>query len=459
MKESYTLIEELEVRKHENFSLYAKHINEAFAKILKLTGYGKNFRGSQYHEMFDENGNAYLDLVSGYGTLNAGHNHPYIKDAIHKILDKNIPSFSQIDCNLLTALAAEKLSMLLPEDLDTVYFCNSGSEAVDAAIRLARKFTGKKHLLYCDRAFHGSSLGVLSITDHQRRDYVRPLIPGTIKIPYNHLPSLTEALEKQKVAAFVLELIQGEGGILACDHDFANQALALCRKHKTLMIVDEVQTGFGRCGKNFASELYQITPDMITFAKSLGGGLAPAGAFVCNHKIFQKAYGSFQHALDLKNTFGGGAIAMAASIAMIELLEKENLALQAHEKGKMLKNELNKLKEKHRFIEEVRGTGLMLGIKIRQSVAEWIDPMLATKLKQSAAEIYTQYLSLTLMNEHRIIAQVAAGDYTVLKIMPSLLCPAEELMRFLQALDLILEKKSVPGSFIDLLLAMASKHE
>ncbi len=434
-------IEQLQLRRDENFELYRRFINPAEVDLLGLVGFGRRFVSAEGTELEDEHGERYLDFLSGYGALNVGHNHPSIKAALEAVLAENIPSFSQIECGLPAGLAAEKLASLLPDGLDKVFFCSSGSEAVEAALKVARAATKKKRLIGCERAYHGTTCGALGLMGNARlRDPFRPLIPGMSSVPFGDLEALRTVLRWKDVAAFVVEPVLGEGGAVVAPSGYLREAQTLCHRHGALFVVDEVQTGLGRTGRMFAFEEAGITPDVITLSKSLGGGLVPVGATIVRDRVFQKAYGTMASCLDHTTTFGGGPLAMTAVLATLRVLEEESLVENARRQGSYLESRLRELAERHRTIREVRGVGLMLGLRVGDIARGLLDKTLLASFGRASAELFAQYLALRLMDEHHIVTQVAGNDLTVLKVMPPLAVTRENIDRFVGALDTVLSE-------------------
>ena len=430
---------ELRARRAESFDLYRRYVNPAFVDLIGLVGYGRRFVRSRGLELEDEGGRRYLDFLSGYGCLNIGHNHPTVKAALRDVLDLDVPGFTQIECSLPTGLAAERLAALMPPGLDKVFFCSSGSEAMEAALKLARAATGRKRVVGCEGAFHGTTLGVLGLMDNaSRRDRVHPFVPGLVTVPFGDLEALEGALRWGDVAAFVVEPVLGEGGALPARVGYLAQAQALCRKHGALLVVDEVQTGLGRTGRMFAFEHAAITPDAVALAKSLGGGLVPVGALVARDEVFAKAYGTLATCLDHKTTFGGGPLAMAAVLGTLQVIAEEGLVGNAREMGGILSRRLRDLAARHPQIQDVRGEGLMLGIRFEGFAKGALDRTLLRRLGSATAELYAQTVALRLMEEHAIVTQVAANDLSVLKVMPPLSVDRAAIDRFIGALDAVL---------------------
>lgn len=441
-------------RMHENFDLFSSYINPPFVKLLRLAGFARRFVSASGFEMTDDRGVRYLDFVSGYGSINIGHNHPAVRDAIKSVIDMGLPSFTQVECGITAGLAAEALVSVLPAGLNRVYFCSSGSEAVDAALKLARAVTGKKRIICCEGAFHGNTLGVLAMADNpHRKNRFRPLLPGVVRIPFNNTEALEAELKWKDTAAFVVEPLLGEGGCVEPAPSYLHDALELCHRRGALLVADEVQTGLGRTGRMFAVEHGGVQPDAIALAKSLGGGFVPAAAMVTSGRHFDKAYGSMGTCLDHKNTFGGSPLAMAAVMATLKVLREENLAELARSTGAQLKLGLQKLAEKHEIIEEVRGTGLMLGIRFRGLSIPGLRAFIPRNSLRAGAELFAQHVVLELLHEHNIITQVAANDFSLLKIMPPLAVTPDAAEQLVNALDSVLSG----GGYANAVMTMARR--
>lgn len=430
---------ELAARQGEAIALHHRYINPAYIDFLTMAGYGRTFVRAEGMELEDASGSSYLDFLSGYGVLNLGHNHPAVRAALSAVLDDRAPGFVQVDVGLLEGLAAERLVAALPQGLDKVYFCNSGAEAVEASMKLARAATGKRRLLACEGAYHGLTLGALSLHGSaSMRDPFEPLLPGIERIPYDDLGALERALRAKDVAALVIEPILGEGGAVVPRDTYLPTAIELCHKKGALLIADEVQTGLGRTGRFLCSEHVGVTPDIVALSKSLGGGLMPVGAMVARGEVFARGYGSARTCLLHNTTFGGGPLAMAAVLATLDTLERERLVANAAVRGGELMRKLRGLASKHDCVREVRGQGLMLGLRFRDVAGGFLDRTLLRALGDASATLYAQYVAIRLIAEHRIVVQSAVNDPTVLKVMPPLIVDDAAIDRFVRALDDVL---------------------
>ncbi len=307
-------------------------------------GFVKTFVRGLGNELWDADGKAYLDFVAGFGALNLGHNHPAVVRSVRAALDEQASGFTPAAINPLAAALAEQLVALAPPGLEMVFFANSGTEAVEAGLKLARATTQRPGLLSCERSFHGKSLGSLSVTGNgvYQRPF-GPLLPECQTVPFGDVSALERSLHTRRFAAFIVEPIQGEGGMIVPPAGYLRAAQELCRATGTLLIVDEVQTGLGRTGTLFAVDEEGVEPDVLTLAKSLGGGLVPLGAMLCRRDLWMKAYGSAQTFALHTSTFGGGSLACAAGLATLRVLRDEDLCANARARGQQLQQGLQDL--------------------------------------------------------------------------------------------------------------------
>jgi len=353
--------------------------------------------------LFDADGNEYLDCTSGHGVANLGHAHPKVAEAIAKQASTLITLFESYP-NDKRATLMQKMVTLVP-GLERVFFCNSGTEAVEAALKFARISTGRTKFVAAMRAFHGRTFGALSATFNKRyRQGVEPLVPGFSHVPYNNIEALENAVT-DKTAAVILEVIQGEGGVYPADPEYIQAARRICDEKGALLIIDEIQSGFGRTGMMFAVQHFDVTPDMLCCAKSLAGGV-PMGAVLIGEKVDNLTPGTHG------TTFGGNPLSCAAGLAALAAIEEEDLAGQAAEKGAYLMDKLRQIDSP--IIREVRGMGLMVGVELKQKVAPYLKAL-----------------------QDRNILALNAG-MTVLRLLPPLVISYEQLDRLVVALTDVL---------------------
>src|ERR1700730_17690330 len=288
---SFDLKEIVAARLGDNYQLHEKHLNRTLVAAQRVIGFDKVYARAEGAYLYDMDNAAYLDFLSGYSVFNIGRNHPAVKQAIRDVLDLDLPNMVQMDCSLLSGLLAEAITKRTPPHLDAVFFCNSGTEAMEGALKFARAATGKKRVVSLARAFHRLSLASLSLMGCESiTGGFGPLMEGfAARVPLDDIDELDRQLRSRDVAAFVIETVQGKG-CQTSKTDFFPRAQELCRKYGTLLISDEVQTGLGRTGKMFGFQHWNLEPDIITLAKTLSGGYVPCGAIVTRREIYQKTF-------------------------------------------------------------------------------------------------------------------------------------------------------------------------
>jgi ornithine--oxo-acid transaminase len=343
------------------YELYSRHSNEQLVRMLKIVGYDVGFCRGEGSYLYDRNGTRYLDLLSGFGVFAIGRNHPAVRAALKSVLDSDLPNLIQMDAPRLAAILAERLLKQVPY-LDKVLFANSGGEAVEAAMKFARAATGRPGIVYCDHAFHGVSYGALSINgDEAFRSGFGPFVPDCVRIPFNDLVALEQALNGGTVAAFIVEPIQGKGVNMPAV-SYLKNAAALCRRHGTLFIADEVQTGLGRTGRFLAVEHWNVEPDMVLLSKALSGGYMPVSAVLMRKSAFDKVLDRMDRALVMVSTFAENNLAMAAGIATLDVLASERLVEKAASTGDRLMRGFSDIVARYELVREVRGKGMMIAI-------------------------------------------------------------------------------------------------
>lgn len=430
---SFDLAALLSARQREKYALNEKYLNAQLVRVLKTLGYDVNFARGEGPYLYDVAGRRYLDLLSGFGVFALGRNHPAVAGALRQVLDAQLPGLVQLDVSLLAGVLAEKLLAKLP-GMERAFFCNSGTEAVEAAIKFARMATGRPRIVYCDHAFHGLSYGALSLNGSELfRKGFGPLLPDCVKVPFNDLAALEAALKQGQVAAFIVEPIQGKG-VYMPDDDYLAEAARLCRRHGALFIADEIQTGLGRTGRFLACEHWNVEPDMVLLAKALSGGFVPVGAVAMKHWIFAKLFDRMDRALVHGSTFGKNDMAMAAGIATLETLDAENLVQKTAAMGDALMADLAALKDRHELLKDVRGKGLMIGLEF--------GPPKSLKLKTAwhlldAARrgLFCQMVLIPLLRDHQVLCQVSGDDNYIIKLLPALTIGAADRQWIVEAFD------------------------
>lgn len=425
--------------------LYGRHSNQQLIRMLKTLGFDVGFCRGEGQYLYDRSGTRYLDLLSGFGVFAIGRNHPSVRAALQSVLDGDLPNLVQMDAPRLAAILADRLLKFVPY-LDKVYFVNSGSEAVEAAIKFARASTGRPGIVYCDHAFHGVSLGALSVNgDESFRDGFGPFLPGCFGIPFNDLAALERALDGGDVAGFIVEPIQGKGVYVAAD-DYLKGAAELCHRHGALLIADEVQTGLGRTGRFLAVEHWHAEPDIVLLSKALSGGYVPIGAVLTRKAIFDKVFDRMDRAMVAPSTFAENDLAMAAGIATLEVLAAEGLVEKAAQTGERLMRAFSTLVPRYELVHEVRGKGMMMAIDFArpQSLglrAQW-------DLIEGAREgLFGQVITIPLFTEHKILSQVAGPNSHAVKFLPPLIISEADCEWIIKSVEAVIAASHrVPGA-------------
>ncbi|HTO68878.1 MAG TPA: aspartate aminotransferase family protein [Myxococcota bacterium] len=446
-----SLLELLAARRDESFALHEQYLNTQHARVLRTIGFDRRYVRATGPYLWDDAGEKYLDLLSGYGVFALGRNHPAVVGALREVLEAELPSLVQMDVSLLAGILAERLVPTFPGDqLEKVFFCNSGAEAVEAAIKFSRYATRREGIVYCDHAFHGLTMGAVSLNgDDIFQDGFGPMLPGCKRIPFNDLPALEQALAKRDVAAFIVEPIQGHG-VRVADPEYLAEAARLCRQHGTLFVADEVQTGLGRTGRMWAVEHWGAVPDLILMAKALSGGFVPVGAVGMRKEIFDKLFSSMIRAPIHGSTFSKNNLAMAAGIATLRVLKEENLVEHAAKLGEGLISDLRALIPRHEFLSDVRGKGLMIALEFAEPRS--LSLRAAWKLLEAAQPgLFSQMITIPLFKRHRILSQVAGHGCNVVKFLPPLVISEDDRRWIRESCDeVIADTHKVPGSIWDL---------
>ena len=362
-----------------------------------------------------------------------------IKKALHDALDADFAAWTQFDCPPISGLLAQRLLAKTP-GLDRVFFCNSGTEAVESALKFARHAPGKGRIVYARHAFHGLTAGSLSVNGAEefKRGF-GPLLPGT-QIPLGDLGALEAELRRGDVAAMVIEPVQGHG-VLMTPPGFLSAAADLLHKNGALLICDEVQAGFGRTGRFFSYQHEDVRPDIVTVAKALSGGYVPVGAMLATDKVFSSVYSSMDRVMVHSTTFKGGPLAMAAGLASLAVIDDEGLVENAERRGAELLRGLEGLAAKYDLIADVRGPGLMIGIEFgrpsgMRARAGW------AMLQKARVGLFAQMVVVALFQRHRILTQVSGDHMEVIKLIPPLIIGDDEVRLFTEALGDVLEDAS-----------------
>ena len=434
---SFNLAELLDQRHGENFQLHSQYLNPQLTKVVKTLGFDRFYVRGEGCYLYDDEDQRYLDLLSGFGVFALGRSHPVIKDALRQAIDADLPNMIQMDCALLPGLLAEQLVIRSPDQIQRAVYCNSGAEAVEVAIKFARASTGRGRICYFAHAFHGLTTGALAVNGSSDfKSGFGPLLPGSTEIPFGDLETLKSELRQGDVAALIVEPIQGKG-VNELERGLWREIEAAVHDAGALLICDEVQTGFGRTGKFYAFEHYDLHPDIITVSKALSGGYVPVGAMLTSDKILRKVYSSMDRAMVHSTTFKGNQLAMVAGLATLSVFDDEHVVDHAAAMGILWRERLEDLAARHEFLHVVRGRGQMIGVVFGPPTSS--GPKRRWRAVEAArTAMFTQSLVVPLFHRYRILTQVAADGVNVIKLLPPLIAAEAEIDLFVNALDELL---------------------
>ncbi|KJK39315.1 aminotransferase [Streptomyces variegatus] len=421
----------------ERYELHTRYLNHQLPRMLHTIGFDKVYERAEGAYFHDADGNDYLDMLAGFGVMGLGRHHPVVRKALHDVLDASLADLTRFDCQPLPGLLAEKLLAHSPH-LDRVFFGNSGTEAVEAALKFARFVTGRPRVLYCAHAFHGLTTGSLSVNGESGfRDGFAPLLPDTA-VPLGDLDALERQLKKGDVAALIVEPIQGKG-VLQGPPGWLRAAQELLHRHKALLIADEVQTGLGRTGDFYAYQHEDgVEPDLVCVAKALSGGYVPVGATIGKDWIFKKVYSSMDRVLVHSASFGSNAQAMAAGLAVLSVMENEQIIAKVRATGEQLRSRLAALTDTYEMLAEVRGRGLMIGIEFGRPRSLKLRSRWAM-LQAARKGLFAQMVVVPLLQRHRILTQVSGDHMEVIKLIPPLIIGEREVDRFVDAFTAVMD--------------------
>lgn len=391
---------------------YQKYLNFASVNFLKKLGLNSLPQKASGALIQDIRGNEYIDCIGGYGIQNTGHNHPVVVNAIKKVLDENNLLNHPFLNKYLSSLACE-LARLTPGDLECSFICNSGSEAIDSALKLARLYTGKTEIIAANNAFHGYTYGALSVSGIDSfKKYFHPLLPDVIHVPFNNVDAIANAIT-DKTAAIILEPIQHESGIKIPSEDYLLKVSEICAQKNILFIVDEIKTGFGKTGKFFACEHFNVTPDILVLGKSMSSGIIPIGAIIARRNLWRKFSLSFPMSA---SSFAGNSLACVSALSTIKIIQKENLLAKCQKNSKYLLDNLQLLQKAHpEIIKEVCGMGMLIGVGLINS----------TKALDLVKEIIF----------HSVLVMQAFGDPSVIMVEPPLCLTKEQTQKIVSAFE------------------------
>jgi ornithine--oxo-acid transaminase len=426
----------LDIRQQDKHALYAQYLNSKKVRSARHMGFERQFTRAEGCSLFDDAGREYLDLDAGNAVFSVGRNHPLLRSTIESLLQRSPANWVTRDTPLLAGLLGEALAAQLPGDLNKFMFTNTGSETVEAALKFARRLTGRTGFAYLECDFHGLSYGALSVTGGDSRSELMghgfgPMLPGCQALPWGDIEALQQALQAEDVAALIIEPIQG-ASVKTLSGEYLQRAQALCNQHGSLLIVDEILTGLGRSGKFLAVDHHQLTPDLVLFAKGLGGGLLPLGALAIRQPHFHKLIeqqGAFVHG----STFGENDYSLAAGLATLSIIAEQNLSDRCAQLGQYFREGLEELRERHSMIQEIRGRGLLIGLQL-QADRHWLRQPVAKLLHKKG--LLGHLIGMCMVEQHGVICSVPMRN-NVLRLHPPMLIERAQIDRCLQALDAV----------------------
>jgi ornithine--oxo-acid transaminase len=451
----------IERRAGEEMALNDRYLNPQMGRILRTLGFDRTWTGGEGAYLIDSAGERYLDLFGGYGVFAIGRSHPAAIAAIEEVMAARTPNLPQLGVTLLSGVLAEQLLARAPDSVGAMVPANTGTEAVEAAIKIARAATGRPRVLYAEHAFHGLTLGSLSLNgDEIFREGFGPLVPGCEAVPWGDLDALERALARGggggdgadgsgsgngggsgsgnggvdgDVAAFVVEPVQGHGVNLPPD-GYLVSAQRLCHEAGALLVCDEVQTGLGRTGRFLAGEHWELQPDLICLSKALSGGLVPIGAVLVSRAAFDRVFDGMERAVRHGSTFGGNDLAAAAALATLRVLDEEGLIERAERLGALLLQLTEPLVDRYEVVTDVRGLGLMWAIELGPPSGT-VARGLWDRVERRQPGLFSQLVTVPLFHRHRIFCQVAGHRMNVIKALPPLVISEQDIRRFAAALE------------------------
>jgi ornithine--oxo-acid transaminase len=437
--------------------LYIEHVNPQWVRLLNLLQMNVPYVRCSGCELFTADGRRILDYLSGYCVHNTGHNHPAIVAALKDELDRGGPAMLQSHVPALAGQLAERLCQSAGGRLNRVFFCSSGSEGIEAAIKFSRAATGRTGLLYTEHAFHGLTCGALSLmSDDFWREGFGPMLPEAEGIPFGSVEALEEKLASRRFAAFIVEPIQAEGGIRVPEPEYLKAAERLCRRYGTLFVLDEVQTGMYRTGGFLASHRFGVEPDMVVLAKALSGGLIPVGALLTSDAVSDAVYSSLKRSIVHASTFGENGLAMRAGLATLDVLEYQSLGERATRLGAELRRQLTERLAPYEMVKSVRGAGMLSGIEFTAPKQLRLRIAFET-FRRIHPGMFGQVLVMRLFRDHGILTQICGNNFMVLKAAPPLVVTELQIAEFVSAIGNVVDLIHTSTSFWSEALGLAQR--
>jgi len=418
---------------------YAAHVNPQWVRLLDVLRMNVAYTRCVGSDLHTADGKTILDFNSGYCVHNIGHNHPRLIAALKQELDQCGPAMLQSHVPDLAGRLAARLCALAGGRLSKVYFSSSGSEGIETVIKFARVHTRRGGLLAATGGFHGLSCGALSLMANDFwTDGFGPLLPGTDTVSFGDLAELERKLATRAFAAFIVEPIQAESGVIVPPPHYLAEAQRLCRRHHTLFVLDEVQTGLYRTGPFLAAHHFGVEPDMIVLAKALSGGLVPVGAVLVSDVVFESVYSSVKRAVVHTSTYSENGLAMRAGLTALDILEDERLGARAAAAGIALRHALGERLQGYEMVGAVRGLGLLNAIEFKPPRS------LRLQLGYQAfgrfhPAVFGQTVVMRLFRDHGVLSQVCGNNFLALKVAPPLIVEAAQLDHYVDAIHQVVD--------------------
>jgi ornithine--oxo-acid transaminase len=427
----------VESQRGREVDLWGRTINPQFARVLRTIGFDRSWARAEGQYLWDADGNRFLDMLGGFGMFNVGRNNPLVRAALEEALALDLPGSVQLGATALPGLLAEELLRRTPPRLERIQFTSSGTEAVEAAIKLGRAAVRRERVVAADHGFHGLTLGSLSANANPEfTSRFGPLLPGFAHVPFGDLEALEQELRREDVAVFLVEPVQGKG-VHVAPPGYLQGAQELCRRYGTLFCVDEVQTGFGRTVTMFAFEHWGLEPDLVPVAKSLSGGYVPVGGLIMSRAVHEAVYDSMENAVAHGSTFAPNELAMVAGLATLHELDEQGLVERAARLGERLLELTRPLVDEHAVVREVRGLGLMWAIEFGEPDRRGRTYRMVDRMQPG---LFAQLIVGPLFSEHNVLSQVAGHRMAVVKGLPPLCVSEQDLEEFAEALDAVIRK-------------------
>lgn len=452
------LLQLLRDNQGRQFELHDRYVNPQMREMLRLVGMDTDYVRASGCYVYDSKGRRYLDLITHSAVFSIGHNHPHVAATLKDVLSAELPNILLMDCSLLSGLLSERLLKTAPH-LGKVYFGNSGAEAVEASLKMARGATGKPRIVSFVGAYHGLTYGALSAVGHEMwREGFAPFLPGCAQVPFNDVDAVAKELAAGDVACVLGETIQGDGGVNFPDPGFWPAVADLCRKHRAYLVLDEIQVGMGRVGGFLhAYQHYDVEPDMLLLGKALSGGQAPVSAVLMRDEIFGRVFSRVDRCFIHSGTYCENNLSMAAAWATLDVYEEEDLLRKSSAQGDYFLQKLLPLKARYELVHDVRGKGLLLAIEL--GPPESLSLKLGWNTIATMNEgLLAQMVIVPLFRDHGILVQVGGHNFKVIKIMPALNISREEIDYVASSLDKVLaDCHRFPGGNWGLVMEMAKR--